>query len=86
MRKNRFFVVLTLAMGAVFALAAGAQQITGTPGSPSATTTIDGETTARARSEIRRRDQERCPAIETVVGTAHRAAQGGAQRPAHHHG
>jgi arylsulfatase len=42
MRKSRFFVVLTLAIGAVFALAAGAQQITGTLGSPSATTTIDG--------------------------------------------
>ncbi len=42
MRKNRILVVLTLAMGAVFALAVGAQQITGTPGSPSATTTIDG--------------------------------------------
>ncbi len=43
MKKNRIFVVLALAMGAVFALAAGAQQITGTPGSPSATTTIDGK-------------------------------------------
>ena len=42
MRKNRILVVLTLAMGAVFALAAGAQQITGTLGSPSATTSIDG--------------------------------------------
>ncbi len=42
MRKNRILVVLTLAIGAVFALAAGAQQITGTLGSPSATTSIDG--------------------------------------------
>ena len=43
MRRNRILVVLALAMGVVFALAAGAQQITGTPGSPAATTTIDGK-------------------------------------------
>ena len=79
MRKNRFFVVLTLAMGAVFALAAGAQQITGTLGSPSATTTIDGATTARARSEIRRRDQGRCPATRSRGG--HRASCRPRRRP-----
>jgi hypothetical protein len=34
---------LSLLLGAAFALGAMAQQITGTPGSPSATTTIDGK-------------------------------------------
>ena len=34
------------------------------------------QATPRARSELRRRDQGRCPEIDAVVGAAHRAAQG----------
>ena len=62
-----------------------AQQVTGTPGSPSATTTIDGKQLSAARSEIRRRDQGRRPAVEALVGAAHRAAEGRAERAADHH-
>src|SRR6266446_1563386 len=42
------------------------------------------KTTPAARSEVRWRDQERCLAIQAMVGTAHSAAQTGAQHPAHH--
>jgi len=43
MRRSTILLILGLTLGIVFAPPAGAQQITGTPGSPSATTTIDGK-------------------------------------------
>ena len=46
-----------------------AQPTSGEPGSPAATTTIDGRQLP-APTEIRWRDPGQCPAIESVVGTA----------------
>ena len=62
-----------------------AQQVTGTLGSPSATTTGQPRAAAGARPEVRRRHQGRRAAVEGLVGAAHRAAQGRAQRAADHH-
>ena len=59
-------------------------QTTGVLGSPSATTTIDGQTTSAAAAEIRRRDQGDCQEFQALVAAARRAAQGRAQRAAHH--
>ena len=68
------------------ALAADQVETTGTPGSPGATTTIDGKQLPAPDPTIRRRDQERCSQLEGLVGAAHRAAKAGAQHPADHHG
>ena len=43
MRNIRLGLLATVAIAAVSGLPAAAQQITGTPGSPGATTTIDGK-------------------------------------------
>ena len=65
--------------------AASAQQVTGTLGSPSATTTMPEHPAAAARPEVRRRDQGRRAAVQALVGAARGAAQGRAQRAADHH-
>ncbi len=64
----------------------GQLQITGTPGSPGATTTISGKQLPAPEPKFGGVIKDACPAIETMVGAAHRAAQGSAQRVAHHHG
>ena len=61
----------TIAVVAVFlvtAAAAHAQQTTGVPGSPSATTTIDGEYSAVPTTSVRRRDQHELPRIPSRAG------------------
>jgi arylsulfatase len=50
------FSPLTAAAAMFVALPAPAQQITGTPGSPSATTTISGKQLSASPGEARRRD------------------------------
>ena len=65
---------------------ADAPQITGVLGSPSATTTISGKATSAARSEVRRGDQGKGLGVQSLVAAARRAAQGRAQRAAHHDG
>ena len=66
-----------LALGCV---SASAQQITGTPGSPGATTTITGKQLPPPRCKFRRRDQRKGFGVEALVAAARRAAQGCAQR------
>ena len=66
------------------AIVAFAQQVTGVLGSPSATTTINGKPTPAAAAEIRRRDQGKRQGFQALVAAARRAAQGRAQRAAHH--
>ena len=63
--------------------AANAQQITGTPGSPSATVTIDGKQLPPP-PEVRRRDQGKRQGFQALLAAARRAAQGRAERAAHH--
>ena len=82
---KRTMIAAVLGLMALAATPAKAQQVTGTLGSPSATTTHQREAASAARSEVRRRDQGRRPAVEVMVGAARRAAEGRAERAAHHH-
>ena len=82
---QRLVVAASTSSGAAASAPPSGPQVTGVLGSPSATTTISGKQLPPPRPEVRRRDQGRRPAIEALVGAAHRAAQGGAQRPADHH-
>ena len=50
-------IVTSTALALVGIIPAAAQQITGTPGSPSATTTIDGKYLPPSASALRRHDQ-----------------------------
>ena len=78
--RNRLFGAVVVVVAA--AMAGMAQQITGVPGSPDATTTIDGKQLPAARPEVRRRDQGQRRAVEGLVAAARGAAQGRAQRAA----
>ena len=82
---QKSIVYLVLVAFAFAGSTAMAQQVTGELGSPSATTTIDGKQLPAPDPKFGGVIKERCTAVETLVGTAHRAAQGGTQRPAHHH-
>ena len=77
-------VATFLIAAALGVMPAAAQEVTGVLGSPSATTTIEGNQIPGARAEIRRRDQGKRRGLEAVVAADHRAAQGCAQHPAHH--
>src|SRR5262245_14492901 len=60
-----------------------AQQTTGTPGSPNATTTIDGKYPAPGRS-VRRHNQLGFKRLQTVLAGDRSAPEGRAQRLADH--
>ena len=61
-----------------------AQVVTGELGAPGATTTIDGKQIPPPAGNVWRGDQGEGIGIETVVGAARGAAEGRAQRLAHH--
>ena len=65
---------------ALVATPVSAQTMTGTPGAPSATTTIDGRQISAASRRIRRHDQSRCPQLDALLAAAGGAAEGRAQR------
>ena len=89
-RKTIFAVVmtgLTLLLAAVPVLAQQAgkpetfkPQVTGVPGSPSATTTISGKQLPAPRPEVRRCHQGGLYAVEAVVAPPRGSAQGRAER------
>ena len=79
----------TLAFSAATLLAstclqAGAQQTTGVPGSPSATTTIDGKYLPPPPAPFGGVINLNADEFETVLATDRGAAQGRAQHPPHH--
>ena len=78
--------VLAAASLALSPFATAEIQTTGTPGSPSATTTIDGKQLPAPDPKFGGVIKDGALQSKAVVGAAHRAAQGRAQRPAHHHG
>ena len=80
----RAFVGASLLIG-LGTTAALPQQVTGTRGSPSATTTIDGKQLPPPDPRFGGVIKGRCPAIEAVVATARGAAQERAKRIADHH-
>ena len=76
-------VAALLALGCISALA---QQVTGTPGSPGATTTIDGKQLPPPDPKFGGVIKEKASESTALVGAARRAAEGRAQRAAHHDG
>ena len=72
-----------LALGCV---SASAQQVTGAPGSPEATTTITGKQLPPPAPQFGGVIKEKATEFEGLVGTAGRAAEGRAQRVAHYDG
>ena len=60
------------------------QETTGVPGSPSATTTIDGKQLPPPDPKFGGVIEEKASDIEALVAAAHRTAEGRAQRAAHH--
>ena len=64
---------------------AGAQQVTGELGSPTATTTIT-ENNSRRRRRLRWGDQGESLRVDALVAAARRTAEGRAQRAADHDG
>ena len=56
-----------------------AQQVTGEPGSPGATTTISGKQLPPPASAIRRGDQGEGLGVDSLVAAARRAAEGRAR-------
>ena len=86
MKTTRHILLSGMFVAAVMAAApsASAQQTTGTPGSPSATTTIDGKYVPSPARTVRRRDQHERQRFQTVLATDRGAAQGRAQRAADH--
>ena len=83
----RIVSVSVLAVSALLGWdAAMAQQTTGVPGSPSATTTIDGDISRirRLRSVVKSTSMPRPRSLG--VAAEHRATEGGAERTADHDG
>ena len=82
---QRLFVRLAFAaIASVFATTGLAQQIYGVPGSPSATTTIEGDQLPGAAAEVRRQDRTHDEGFEALLAGTRRAAEGCAQRAADH--
>ena len=63
-----------------------AQEITGTPGSPEATTTITGKQLPSPDPKFGGVIKEQASEFDALVAAARRAAEGRAQRAAHHDG
>ena len=63
-----------------------AQQVTGTPGSPSATTTIDGKRLPPPDPKFGGVIKEKAAELDGLVGSARGTAEGRAQRLAHYDG
>ena len=76
--------LLAASLFPLFGVTVQAQQITGVPGSPGATTTTRWRATSAAAAEIRWQDRAQRRAIEALVAAARGAAQGRAEHSAHH--
>ena len=80
-------ILIAAALFAVFeliAVTAMAQQVNGVLGSPSATTTIEGNQLPPPPPKFGGVIKESCQGLQDLVAAARRAAQGRAQRAAHH--
>ena len=67
-------------MVATIPAASAQQQTTGTPGTPDATTTIDGRVSSASARAIWRNDQSRFQKLQTILAADRGAAQRCAQR------
>ena len=86
MNISRSMLLAGAGLLALSCVSASAQQVTGVPGSPGATTTIDGKQIPPACSAIWRGDQGEGFGVEGLVGPARCTAEGRAQRVAHYDG
>ena len=74
MKKELLALSLGLLVGTALTFPAAAQEVTGTPGSPDATTTIDGTSNSTAAARVRRQDRTERGGINALLARAHRAA------------
>ena len=76
-KENGYVVVrIVMALMILVPLPLQAQEISGTPGAPSATTTVDGELPPEsAGARFRRRDQPERQEFQAVLAAQRRAAQ-----------
>ena len=84
MRRHLAVLTIGILFGPGLCPLASAQETTGTPGSPSATTTIDGKYLPTRRPQFGGEIELRRQGIQALVAAADRAAQGRAQRAADH--
>ena len=82
----RIWLVASSLLFPLYTFTADAQQITGVPGSPSATVTIDGKQLPPPPIPFGGVIKEKASEFEALVAAARRAAEGRAQRAAHHDG
>ena len=82
MKAHSISSALTVVL--LMSVSAGAQQITGTPGSPGATTTLDGKQLPPPDPKFGGVIKEKASESNAVVAAARRAAEGRAQRAADH--
>jgi hypothetical protein len=73
-----------LAFTLVITVTAKAQEVAGTPGAPSATTTVEGKPIATTSATVRRQDRAQRSRIDPILADARSTAQGRAERLAHH--
>ena len=86
MKAVKLVVAITVAVVALafYSSCCSAQQVTGELGSPRRHHHHQRKTASAARSEVRRGDQGKGLGVEGLVAAARRAAEGRAQRAAHH--
>ena len=86
MRSARRWLVASSLLFPLYTFPADAQQITGVPGSPSATVTIDGKQLPPPAMPFGGVIKEKASESKALVAAARRAAEGRAQRVADHDG
>ena len=78
MKSPWFVLTIGLLVGTALTQTAMAQETTGVPGSPDATTTIDGRRIPPPPRQVRRQDQPRTPRPPRPTGQPHRVPPKGA--------
>ena len=87
LRSSSAGVVVALGLSALLAATpTTAQEITGVPGSPSATMTIDGKQLPPPPMPFGGVIKDKASGVDALVAAARRSAKGRAQRVAHHDG
>ena len=84
--KTSHFLISVAGVLALSCVPTLAQQITGVPGSPEATTTITGKQLPPPDPKFGGVIKEKASEVEGLVGPARRTAKGRAQRAAHNDG
>ncbi len=83
--NTRHTMLAALSVSLLVSVSAGAQQINGVPGSPSATMTIPGDQLPAPPQKFGGKIERDATEINAVLAGAHRAAQGRSERALDHH-